>query len=110
MPEREDFWGIAGTARERIPGRRRAIVLESQNLASPACGVLGEVAVGSSRRHVEHAVAAESNPRRGSTVARPRVGGEDVLHVNKRVSFEAASSQRRGYFQRLGLHVLRIGE
>ncbi len=87
---------VAWLVDERVVRRDGPIVAKPHGLAGVVVRIGGAEDVGTrarrADRHVEHAVAAESDPRRFGA---RRAGLEDVLHVNERRPIPGASHQRR---------------
>ena len=93
-------------ASERIVRRHAAIVAQPQHLAGVVVGILraADLRSGAGRAdgHVEHAVAAEGDPRRLG------VGGvrlEDVLHVGQRLPSHSVRGAQRSPAARRGVPI-----
>ena len=97
VAQREDLRQIVGVARERVVGWRRAVLGHPHQLAEMGLRVLRVAAgvgedVGPAHRHVERAVGAPDEARRGDAAVQP-LGHEDIPHLGQRPGVEAPAGQ-----------------
>ena len=100
MPQGVDFRPIARAVHEWVVGRYGAIVVEAQDLAAQAHGILRDVLNvvqgPAANGHVDHAVPSEDDAAVETRVALVRIGGDDkVLDVDERVALEPAPRECR---------------
>ena len=93
MSEREDLGLVALTSDERIVAGNRAVVAEPQDLAGMAVRILRAVALASTGRHVERAVASE---RDAGGTATPSGAHKDVSNVSQFGPGPHATRERNG--------------
>ena len=97
MAHREDLGQVVGVARERVVGRRRPVRGQPHQLAEVVPRILGVAAgvgedVGPADGHVERAVGAPDDARRGDAAVEP-LGHEDVPHLGQRPGVEAPAGE-----------------
>src|SRR5260221_13295680 len=93
MTKRVNHRTLIGLPDKRIVARHTAVVAQPQHLAAQGVGILRSVWIlwAGGRREIQHAVAAERDPRRAR-----RAGREDVAHFPQRVAIPPAARDPDG--------------
>jgi hypothetical protein len=94
VAKRVDVWPVAGTIREGIIGRRRAVVTQAENLAPEAARFLRDGSDVAAGGHIEHSIAAKRDARAEASGARIGVGDQYVAHVGEAAAFEPPPRER----------------